>query len=105
MQTGLGQYKDQNLWKYEIISNPAFNNQPNIRFGFRWINGTGTPPFNQSFSIDDINVVGTYDTNNPVSINITNITPVPVCQGNGVLLFGNYRSPCAMGYMRLNCLT
>lgn len=97
VQAGLGQYKDQNLWKYEIISDPVFNNQPNIRFGFRWVNSTGGPPFNQSFSIDDINVVGTYDTNNPVSINITNITPVPVCQGNGVLLFWQLSQPLCDG--------
>jgi gliding motility-associated-like protein len=97
VQTGLSQYKNQNLWKYEIITDPIFNNQPNVRFGFRWVNGAGGPPLNMSFAIDDINVVGTYDTQNPVTINITNVTPVPVCQGNGVLLFWQLSQPLCDG--------
>lgn len=48
IQTGLAQYKNQSLWKYEIISDPVFNNQPNVRFGFRWVNGMGTQPLTMS---------------------------------------------------------
>lgn len=97
IQTGLSQYKNQSLWKYEIISDPVFNNQPNVRFGFRWVNGTGTQPLTMSFAIDDINVVGTYDTNNPVNITITSLSPTPVCQGNGVLLFWQLSQPLCDG--------
>lgn len=102
VQTGLSQYKNQNLWKYEIITDPIFNNQPNVRFGFRWVNGAGGPPLNMSFAIDDINVVGTYDTQNPVTINITNVTPVPVCQGNGVLLFWQLSQPLCDGVYEID---
>ena len=97
VQTGLSQYKNQDLWKYEIITDPAFDNKPNVRFGFRWVNGAGSPPATMSFAIDDINVVGTYDQNNPVTLSITNITPVPVCQGNGVLLFWQLSQPLCDG--------
>ena len=34
------QYKNQTLWKNERIMNPAFNNVYDLRFGFRWVNGS-----------------------------------------------------------------
>ena len=35
---GASKYNQKNKWKYEVISNPAFDNVDNLRFGFRWVN-------------------------------------------------------------------
>ncbi|MCF8298389.1 MAG: gliding motility-associated C-terminal domain-containing protein [Saprospiraceae bacterium] len=77
-------YNGKSMWKYEAIINPAFNNQASIRFGFRWFNN-GTSPTNIALGIDDIFLIGTYDSlTNPVNINITNI-PDSVCQGTNLV--------------------
>lgn len=100
VQAGLSQYKNQTLWKYEIITDPALNNQANIRFGFRWVNGTAGPPATMSFAIDDINVVGTYDTQNMPQITIPTLFNVPVCQGNQVIPFFDLSGPLCDGTYR-----
>jgi len=75
-------YSNTNLWTYQIVTNPAFDNQQDLRFGFRWRNSTSGLAPGMSFAIDDIIVVGTYDNViNPVTINVPNIAPNPVCQG------------------------
>ncbi|TSA51200.1 MAG: hypothetical protein D4R43_01115 [Sphingobacteriales bacterium] len=86
-QVGMSQYNNQSLWKYEIVSDPAFDNQPTLRFGWRWKNmGVGTPDI--SIGIEDIIVVSTYDNvNNPVNINITSVAPNPVCAGSFLSIF------------------
>jgi len=86
-QVGANLYNGKSMWKYETITNPTFNNQGSLRFGFRWTNN-GPSPTNIAFGIDDIFLIGTYDTlNNPVNINITNIAD-SVCQGTN--LFFSY---------------
>lgn len=87
-KTGNNKYNNQPRWKYELITDPAFADVEDLRFGFHWINpgGGGTP--NASFAIDDIIVVGTYDPiNNPIDITITSVTPDPVCRGNNLIVF------------------
>ena len=86
MQTGQPKYYNKYKWKNEVISNPAFKNKSNVRFGFRWINGSGIPPSNESFSIDDISVTGSYG-GNPVSIVIDSVSPNPVCQATNADIY------------------
>ena len=87
IQTGQAKYNNNSKWVYEIVQNPAFENVLDLRFGFRWVNGTDTVQ-NASFSIDDIIAVGTYDPINfPVSINITQVMPDPICQLNNLIIF------------------
>jgi len=76
------QFNNTNTWTYQIVTNPAFDNQQDVRFGFRWRNTSNASAPSISLSIDDIIVVGTYDNiNSPVTINVPNIAPNPVCQG------------------------
>ncbi len=97
IQTGQSQYNNTSLWKYEAVTNPAFDNQIDVRFAFRWVNGTGATA-SVSFSVDDIIVVGTYDdVNNPVTIVITSISPDPVCQGSYLSVFFELSEPLCDG--------
>lgn len=86
VQIGLSQYKNQTLWKYETLSDPALDNKPNVRFGFRWVNGSSGPPASMSFAVDDINVVGTYNQATGVQLTIPQLFNVPVCQGSSMLV-------------------
>jgi gliding motility-associated-like protein len=98
VQCGALQYNNETLWKYEIITDPAFENQPDVRFGFRWTNAANGGTDKMSFGVDDIIAVGTYDTNNPVTITCT-ASPNPVCEGASVILNINLSSPlCAGSY-------
>lgn len=99
LPVGPAMFSNQTLWKYQIVTDPAFDNQPDLRFAFRWINqSTGTNPPTMSFAVDDIFVVGTYDNvNNPVTINITSVTPNPVCQGNYLFIFYSLSAPLCTG--------
>lgn len=89
VQTGQAQYSNKYKWQYENITNPIFGNQTNIRFGFRWVNGSGTPPSNESFSIDDVDIVASYgsSTGNPVTMSVDSVVPNPVCQGNYIYIY------------------
>lgn len=75
-------YTKQSAWKYEQISNPAFNNVTDLKFGFRWVNNGNDTLNSMSFGIDEIQIVGTYDDiNNPTDINIFNNGLDTVCTG------------------------
>ncbi len=81
VQFGLPQYSNTDIWQYSDITDPAFSNVSSLRFGFRWQNDAGSPPPSQSFSIDDIIMVADYSVVDPVTINVTAISPSIVCQG------------------------
>jgi len=82
IQTGAAQYNSKYKWQYTTITDPAFSNASNLRVGFRWQNnGSGTDT--SSFGIDDISIVGTYDTSvHHVNINCL-ATPDTICAGGG----------------------
>ena len=124
-KAGQAKYTGQSIWKYELIQDPAWEDKEDIRFGFRWVNQAGGTA-NNSFAIDDVIAVATYDdVNSPVNINITNFTPNPVCR-DGLLIvfyamsdtfcFGQYRfelsnancnfsNPINLGFINLNQYT
>ena len=89
VQTGQSQYNNKYKWQYENITDPIFGNQTNIQFGFRWVNGSGLPPSDESFSIDDIDVVASYGNiqGNPVTCMVDSVVPNPVCQGNFIYIY------------------
>lgn len=88
IQVGESLYNNKYKWQYEDITDPAFSNVGNLRFGFRWENGNGSPPYTQSFAIDDINIVaGFYPLVNPVTITIDSVVPNPVCQGTNIFIY------------------
>jgi len=87
-QVGQAKYNSQSLWKYEVLTDSAFDDVTSLRFGFRWQNVAGAPPSNTSFSIDDIEIIGTYDsTNNPITMTVTDVFPDTVCQNNLLFVF------------------
>ncbi len=88
IQTGQLQYNGRYKWQYETITNPAFCNVQSLKFGFRWVNDN-TPTSNPvGLGIDDVFLDGFYDAvNAPVNINITLVTPNPVCQLSNLFVF------------------
>ncbi|MGB3946888.1 MAG: gliding motility-associated C-terminal domain-containing protein [Bacteroidia bacterium] len=87
--TPVGQsvYSNKYKWQYEDITDAAFSNVGNLRFGFRWENTAGTPPSNQSFSIDDINIVASYNSMNPITVTVDSVSPALVCQGTYLTVY------------------
>lgn len=57
--TSTAQYSSTGSWVSTAVSNPAFDNQASLQFGFRFVNTTATAGADPAFSIDDINVTGT----------------------------------------------
>jgi len=53
------QFANQSTWLQSTFTNPAFDNQASLQFGFRFVNTVATAGADPSFSIDDINVSGT----------------------------------------------
>jgi len=86
IKTGANKYNNRYKWKYEQVTNPAFDNVFDLKFGFRWVNSSISGADSIAFGIDDIHVVGVFDTTiNPVTINITSIDSI-VCPGNSLLI-------------------
>ncbi len=96
------QYRSQKRWKYEQVSNPAFDNVSNLRIGFRWVNNGTAQATTSSFGIDDIQVVGTYDdVNNPVEITAVDVFPDPICQLNNLIIQWQLSTPMCFGTFRI----
>lgn len=85
--TGDSLYYHQTKWRYEQISDTAFNNKQDLRFGYRWVNAGNSIAKTIAFGIDDIQVVGTYDsTVNNISANVDQVFSSPTCR-NSILTF------------------
>ncbi len=82
-QCGLAKYNSKYKWQYTTISNPGFNNANNLSFGFRWINNTGAGKDTSAFAIDDIELVGVFDTNKLNLIISAIPSPDTICAGGG----------------------
>jgi gliding motility-associated-like protein len=78
-------YSNKSKWKYELITNPGFLNASDLRFAFRWVNTASASPVTTAMAIDEVFVVGHYDSLTPpdtitaVSLNDT------VCAGTNFL--------------------
>ncbi|MCW3125695.1 MAG: hypothetical protein JWO03_1353, partial [Bacteroidetes bacterium] len=104
-KTGQTQYKNQPLWKYETVTDTAFNNAQNIRFGFRWVNPTEANTPNISFGVDDILAVGTYDdVNHAAHIRINSIFPDSVCQNDYLSIQYTLSQPICDGQYQIKLL-
>lgn len=98
IQCGAMQYNNETRWKYEVITDPAFENQQDLLFGFRWSNSSNGGIKKISFGVDDIIAVGTYDTNNPVRIKCSP-SLTSACEGASLRLNISLSSPlCAGSY-------
>ena len=85
-KVGAAKYKDKNKWKFEQISDPAFEGVQNLRFGFRWVNDAAGGSDSIAFGLDDIKVVADYDSiTSPVTIDILSVDSI-VCPGDNLIL-------------------
>ncbi|MBI1192791.1 MAG: T9SS type B sorting domain-containing protein [Bacteroidetes bacterium] len=99
---GLSKYNAKELWQFESIADPAFENVEDLQFGFRWVNNGGTSTESTSFSVDDVVLVATYDpVLNPIDIEITSLSPDPVCQASNLLLFWEISEPLCGGQYQI----
>lgn len=96
-QFGAGQYSGMTNWQYVDLTDPLWSNVGDLRFGFRWQNDASGPPETLSFAVDDVTVVATYSVTDPVTINITNIAPNPVCQGEFISISYQLSQPLCTG--------
>ncbi|MBK7036144.1 MAG: hypothetical protein IPH42_07315 [Bacteroidetes bacterium] len=95
---GMGLYNDQTLWKYEVITDPAFQEVADLRFAFRWVNNASGGASTMSFAVDDIIAVGTYDEAiHPVDIVIDFLFPDPVCKLSTVVVGWSLTDPLCDG--------
>jgi gliding motility-associated-like protein len=91
-------YRNVYKWKYTELINAAFDNQSNVRIGFRWTNNVSNTAFKPSFAIDDIRIVGNFD-NSLVGITMDTLQLVPVCQNFNFLAYFNLANPlCGTGF-------
>lgn len=97
VQFGNAQYSGMTNWQYVDITDPAWSNVGNLTFGFRWQNNAGAPPNTMSFAVDDVTVVATYSVSDPVTINVTAVSPNPVCQGSFVSISYELSAPLCDG--------
>ncbi|HTB30848.1 MAG TPA: T9SS type A sorting domain-containing protein, partial [Bacteroidia bacterium] len=85
-QTG-NTLNNRHKWQYTTITNPAFNNVEDLRFGFRWINKNASGHDTSALGIDDVSLYGTYDSiNHPITCTFTNLNS-DSCLGNSPYVF------------------
>ncbi len=77
----LSQYANQQTWTQTSITDPIFDNQAQLQFGFRFVNSTSGTAAEPGFSIDDIEITGTAASSNTITTNNT-ISPTGWCVGS-----------------------
>jgi hypothetical protein len=80
---GVGEYSNQPDWTQETITNAAFDNQANLKFGFRFETLESLDPASDpAFGVDDILVTANQASTN--SITTGNILLGPYCPGQAI---------------------
>lgn len=82
----ISQYNNQSTWTQQSITNPAFDNQATLRFGFRFVNNISTTGADPAFSVDQIEVTGTGCS--AVSTNLS----VDICDGDSAFAGGAFQT-------------
>lgn len=83
----ISQYFNQPSWVQQTITDPAFDNQSTLRFGYRFVNLTASAGAEPSFSIDDIVVTGQSG-----CASTTGSATAAICQGDSILLGGAFQT-------------
>ncbi|MBK6542716.1 MAG: hypothetical protein IPG10_15835 [Flavobacteriales bacterium] len=81
ISTPISQYRNQTNWVQQTITMAAFDNQPSLRFGLRFVNGTSLlGAADPGFAVDELilSAAGTA----PNDISIGTVSPVAVCAGS-----------------------
>lgn len=76
--TPIAQYRAQNAWVQQTITLPAFAEQAQLRFGFRFVNGTALNASDPGFGVDDVRITASAATS---SITTGSPAPLSYCQG------------------------
>lgn len=72
-------YSGVTNWTLSTVSLPAWDNQADLRFRFRWVNGgAGIDP---AFAVDEINITASAGAANTVATT-SNIVPAQWCEGS-----------------------
>ncbi len=82
ISTPITNYNNQTAWVQQTISDPAFGNQPGIRFGFKFVNGIGGTALDPGFGIDDVAIIGQSGVVNSVAT--TQVSSLQVCDGSSI---------------------
>ena len=61
------QFQGTSNWIFESISNPDYNNQPNLLFAFRFVNNVSLSATDPAFGVDDIQVTSEPATGNTIT--------------------------------------
>ncbi len=59
---GPGKYNNASGWVFESVMDPVFANQPQLRFGFRFVNNTTLTASDPGFGIDEVMITGIQGT-------------------------------------------
>ncbi|GIV35509.1 MAG: hypothetical protein KatS3mg031_3044 [Chitinophagales bacterium] len=78
LTTPIAQYKNQSVWTQTTISNPAFDNQAMLRFGFRFVNQVTASASDPGFGVDDITITGTSSVQ---TLTTDSVSGNPYCPG------------------------
>ncbi len=103
VKTGAAKYNNQDIWRFvPSISDTAFQDVEDLRFGFRWVNDASTDTASISFSLDEIQVVASYDSSDAnIGISIPLVLGTPVCQGETFFFQYAINQPLCNGVYRL----
>lgn len=73
-QTGSALYNNRYKWQYATITDPAFSNVADLRFGFLWHNNSTAGKDTSAFGIDDVSMYGIYDSvSHPITCSFTTL--------------------------------
>ncbi len=78
----ISQYKNQSNWTQVTITNPLFDNQATLRFGFRFVNQQTLTAADPGFGIDDIILTG--NTTSAPALTTDTATGNPFCPGEDI---------------------
>lgn len=98
---GAPAYSGMTNWQYEDLTDPLWSNVGSLRFGFRWQNDAGGGAGNLAFSIDDVTIVATFGVADPITINVTAVSPNPVCEGEFATVSYELSAPLCDGNYQL----
>lgn len=74
---------NQSTWLQSNFTNGLWNNQPTLRFGFRFANNVTTAASDPGFAIDEIEITGTAGIANTITTG-TNLTPTAWCEAETI---------------------
>jgi hypothetical protein len=76
-----GSYYNSPNWTLATLTNPQWDNQPQIRFGFRFVNQQSFSAADPAFAVDELRITAAGNAGN-VSTQITGVGGISFCSGS-----------------------